>query len=185
MESAENVRNQIILAEAEMLNDMKKLEAMQLSIYEELLSVLTTEIFFQPLLTSKAKEIVGRFCLKSNLSIHAYFESPPCFTIGPGVFKIQFISSGRDVSQKYDLNLCTTLILALAPSVKTYVKTTVEKLGWKCWWTTTYFCFQPSDEFEKIQEAKLLGSLFTFVPTVESDAPAHLAKLTRDEVHSV
>ena len=188
MESAENVKNQIILAEAEMANDMKKLERVQHLIYDELLSVMTTELFFQPLLTSKSKELVGRFCLKSTLSIHAVFESPPSFTIGPGVFKIQFLSSGlNNVTQKYDMDLCTSLILTLAPSVRTHVQTTLETLGWKCWWTTTHFCFHESDESAKIADAKLLGNLFkgSFVNPFEVKTLDYYEKITQEDVHSV
>lgn len=163
MESADNVKNLITSAEAAILQEAKSTESLQFKIYFSFLDLLTNDRFFKPLLACPARELKGRFCLESCISVHAQFYTPGLsqFRDSPGYFKISFISCGLpNVTAAFDTDICASLTAALSPYVRTHVENHLKILGWECWWTNTHFCFQEANRYYLIQDSILLGSLF-------------------------
>ena len=179
--TALEVRNLILDAEREQLNAKKRNEQSQLELYHALISRLSTVEFFNPLLTSVSKEIVGRFSATTRLSIHAVFITPGGYVDTPGYFQIKFLSCGLpNCTPEYDQSFCHSAIAAVTPYVQRYVRTLFEGNGFKVWWTPTHFCFQDANEYYLVQDAFILSSLYKDVApqTIERER-VHSSCLTR------
>ena len=96
MESADTVRQLINTANEDILKEIRNTEQLQNSVYNDFLDLLTTDNFFSPLLQSKSKELVGRFCVQSRIAVNATYQTAGTaeFLDSPGHFEITFTSSG-------------------------------------------------------------------------------------------
>ena len=156
-----DVRNLIVQAEQDHLATKKRNEAAQISFYRTFFQCLTTERFFAPLLTSTSKELIGRFNASSRMSIHASFITPGSYHDTPGYFQIKFLSAGmNNWTQEYDEAFCSNLTARITPYVQEHTRKIMEAHGWKVWWTPTHFCFQDANEYQLVQDALILGSLY-------------------------
>ena len=163
MESADSVKPYLIAANEEIFKEIKNTEQLQLSVYNEFLDLLTNELFFIPILQSKSKELVGRFCINSRIAIHGVYRTyGTCeFMDSPGHFEIEFTSSGlANISAAFDQYFSQSLTSHLSPYVQNSIRFTVSTKGWKCWWREGKFNFQPTSDARLIAEASLLASLF-------------------------
>jgi hypothetical protein len=163
MESADAVRQLINSANEDILKEIRTTEQLQNTVYNDFLDLLTTENFFAPILQSKSKELVGRFCIHSRLAVHAAYIScgTSAFLDSPGHFEVTFTSSGlANVSSSWDQYFCVALTTNLSPYVQNKIRFTLSTKGWKCWWTAGKFLFQPSMDARLIEESILLSSLY-------------------------
>lgn len=185
--SAQEVRNAIVKAEEEHLIAKQRFEKLQSDFYSAFTNLLTAEEFFSPLLTSASKEIVGRFSLRSRISVHACFISPGKYTDTVGYFQIKFLSMGNsNVTQEFDTNFCEKAIHQLSPYVQNCVQKCFETYGWKVWWTPTHFCFQDANEYRLVQDALILGSLYRSIqPLDDTTEKVQSSCLTRLDLSNV
>jgi hypothetical protein len=184
MESADSVRQYLTLANEEIFNEIKTTEKLQLGVYNEFLDLLTNDLFFVPILQSKSKELVGRFCINSRIAIRAVYRTyGTCeFVDTPGHFEIEFTSSGLpNVSSAFDQYFSQSLTTHLSPYAQNNIRFTLSTKGWKCWWREGKFSFQPNSDAQLIADAGLLSSLFPsthhpteFWPRTEPVHKSHL-----------
>lgn len=163
MESADAVRQLMNSANEDILNEIRTTEQLQNTVYNDFLDLLTTENFFAPLLQSKSKELVGRFCINSRIAVHAAYITcgTSVFLDSPGHFEVSFTACGLpNVSMSWDQYFCVALTGNLSPYVQNKIRFTLNTKGWKCWWTNGKFCFQPSMDAKLIEESVLLASLY-------------------------
>ena len=163
MESADTVRQLINTANEDILKEIRNTEQLQNSVYNDFLDLLTTDNFFSPLLQSKSKELVGRFCVQSRIAVNATYQTAGTaeFLDSPGHFEITFTSSGlANVSSSWDQFFCISLTTNLSPYVQNSVRFKLSTKGWKCWWNHGKFFFQPSMDAKLIEESILLASLY-------------------------
>ena len=159
--TARDVRNLIVAAEQDHLASKKRYEQTQYDFYQTFMQSLTTERFFNPLLTSTSKELIGRFTPSSRISIHASFITPGEYIDTPGYFQIKFLSAGHpNWTQEHDQSFCQNLISRITPYTQQKTRERMELHGWKVWWTSTHFCFQDANEYQLVQDALILGSLY-------------------------
>jgi hypothetical protein len=187
MESSDAVRQYINIANEEILKEIQNTERLQGSVYNDFLEVLTNEHFFIPILQSKSKELVGRFCLKSFISVHAIYKTYGTseFLDSPGHFEIEFTSSGLpQVSAAFDKYFSKSLTTHLSPYVQNNIRIQLSAKGWKCWWAEGKFCFQPAADAKLIHESLLLASLFTPTEIPRKD-PVHRSPLLLDSTGSI
>jgi len=181
MESADAVRQLMNSANEDILNEIRTTEQLQNTVYNDFLDLLTTENFFAPLLQSKSKELVGRFCINSRIAVHAAYITcgTSVFLDSPGHFEVTFTSSGlANVSSSWDQYFCIALTNNLSPYVQNKIRFTLSTKGWKCWWANGKFLFQPSMDAKLIEESVLLASLYPQEIT-RTDA-VHRSPLTFD-----
>lgn len=167
MESSNNIQPFILSANEDVLRELKSTETLQLSVYNQLLDLLTKDIFFEPLLKSKSKELVGRFCLQSTIAIHASYISYGAseYMDTPGHFEIEFTASGiPNISASFDSHFCEALSVNPSPFVKKIVRAKLEALGWKAWWYDGKFNFQSIPDSELIKEAIYVGKFYNPIP---------------------
>jgi hypothetical protein len=167
MESSDSVRTYINAANEDFLKELQTTEKLQLSVYNDLLLLLTKELFFQPLLESRSKQIVGRFCLLSNIAINASYLSYGTseFLDAPGHFELEFASSGLpNVSSTFDSHLSASLTRNPTPHVKKTIRSKLNSLGWKAWWYDGKFCFQAIPDSKLIEETILLANMYSSIP---------------------
>lgn len=158
---ASEVRSSILQAERECFNFKQNLENLQLDFYMTFMNLLTAVDFFNPILSSVSKEIQGRFNPRSKIAIHAAFVCPGEFCDTPGYFKINFLSSGFvNTTQEWDKDFCRKATAILSPYVQKRVRFYMDRQGWKVWWTPDHFCIQDKNEYQLVQDALILGSLF-------------------------
>jgi hypothetical protein len=168
MASAQDVRNAIVATEQTHLRLKKQFETDQLDFYLSVINCLTNEDFFNPILTSISNEIIGRFCSRLRVGIHATFVTPGDFSDLPGYFQIKFTSTGfHNCTPAYDKHYCEKLTESVSPYVQGVVRRAMEKKGWKVWWTPTHFCFQDANEYQLIQDALFIGSLYRDIQPLE------------------
>lgn len=164
MESADAVRQYLNTANEEILKEIQTTERLQSSVYNDFIELLTNDLFFIPILQSKSKELVGRFCIKSLISIHAVYRTYGTseFLDSPGHFEIEFTSSGiPQVSAAFDQYFSKSLTSHLSPYVQNNIRFRLSTSGWKCWWANNKFCFQPAADAKMIEESILLANLYT------------------------
>lgn len=163
MESSDAVRQLINSANEDILKEIRATEQLQNSVYNDFLDLLTTENFFSPLLQSKSKELVGRFCINSRIAVNASYQTAGTaeFLDSPGQFEISFTSSGiANVSSSWDQYFALSLTSNLSPYVQNKVRFQLSTKGWKCWWAKGKFIFQPAMDSKLIEESLLLASLY-------------------------
>ena len=181
MESADAVRQLINSANEDILKEIRCTEQLQQTVYNDFLDLLTIENFFAPLLQSKSKELVGRFCINSRIAVNASYQTSGSaeYLDSPGHFEITFTSSGlANVSSSWDQYFSQALTLNVSPYVQNSVRFSLTTKGWKCWWANGKFFFQPSMDAKLIEESILLASLYPRdVPRTE---PAHRSPLLID-----
>ena len=181
MESADSVRQLINSANEDILKEIRSTEQLQQSVYNDFLDLLTNENFFSPLLQSKSKELVGRFCINSRIAVHAAYIScgSSVFLDSPGHFEVSFTASGlANVSASWDQYFCAALTSNLSPYVQNAIRFSLSTKGWKCWWTNGKFLFQPSMDARLIEESILLASLYP--REIERKEPVHRSPLVVD-----
>jgi hypothetical protein len=164
MESADAVRQLINTANDDILKEIRSTEQLQQTVYNDFLDLLTNENFFAPLLQSKSKELVGRFCIHSRISVHATYQTSGAaeYLDSPGHFEIEFTSSGlANVSSSWDQYFSQSLTTNLSPYVQNTVRFGLSTKGWKCWWANKKFMFQPAMDAKLIEESILLASLYS------------------------
>jgi hypothetical protein len=179
--TARDVRNLIVAAEQDHLASKKRYELSQCDFYQTFMNSLTTERFFNPILTSTSKELIGRFIPSSRISIHASFVTPGEFTDTPGYFQVKFLSAGHpNWTHEYDKCFCENLIQRVTPYTQQKVRDCMEIHGWKVWWTLNHFCFQDANEYNLVQDALILGSLYKdIVPQALKTSKVDSSCLTR------
>lgn len=185
--TASDVRHAILQAERECFSVKQNLENLQLDFYMTFINLLTATEFFLPILNSVSKEIIGRFNPRSRICIHAAFVSPGEFCDTPGYFKVRFLSrSGfTNTTVEYDREFCKKATSTLSPYVQKRVRFYMEQKGWKVWWTTDHFCIQDANEYQLVQDALTLGSLFRDIqPLNIHDSCIEPGSLTRFENHN-
>jgi len=165
--TASDVRNAIVKAERECFNAKQELENFQLDLYMTFMNLLTASEFFIPILNSPTKKIVGRFTVRSKIGIHASFLSPGDFCDTPGYFQVRFLSVGfPNTTTEWDRDFCKKATCSLSPYVQKRVRFHMERKGWKVWWTPDHFCIQDANEYQLIQDASCLGSLFNDIQPI-------------------
>jgi hypothetical protein len=172
MESADAVRQYINTANDDILKEIQSTERLQSSVYNDFIELLTNEHFFIPLLQSKSKELVGRFCLKSLIAIRALYRTYGTseFLDTPGHFEVEFTSAGiPQVSMAFDQYFSKSLTTNLSPYVQNNIRFRLSTSGWKCWWADGKFCFQPAADSKLIQESILLANLYTPMDMTRKD----------------
>ena len=181
MESADTIRQLINSANEDILKEIRTTEQLQNTVYNDFLDILTTDNFFSPLLQSKSKELVGRFCIHSRVAVHAAYISngTSAFLDSPGHFEVSFTASGlANVSSSWDQFFCTALTTNLSPYVQNKIRFTLSTKGWKCWWANGKFNFQPTMDAKLIEESILLSSLYP--RDVERTEAVHRSPLVVD-----
>ena len=181
MESADAVRQLINTANDEILQEIRTTEQLQNTVYNDFLNLLTNEDFFAPLLQSRSKEIVGRFCIHSRIAVHAEYVTcgTSAFLDSPGHFQVTFTSCGLpNVSMSWDQHFCLALTNNISPYVQNNVRFTMSTRGWKCWWAHGKFFFQPAMDAKLIEESILLAGLYP--REVERNEAVHRSPLVVD-----
>jgi len=179
MESADAVRSHLNIANEEIFKEIQSTERLQKKVYLEFLDLLTNDLFFIPILQSRSKEIVGRFCINSRIAVHCVYRTygTSDFLDSPGHFEIKFTSSGLEgVSAQFDQYFSQSLTTHLSPYVQNSIRFMLSTKGWKCWWRDGLFCFQAAADTKLIEEAGLLASLYPVVLN-EKKEPAHRSSL--------
>lgn len=181
MESADAVRQLISCANEDILKEIRSTEQLQQTVYNDFLDLCTNENFFLPLLQSKSKELVGRFCVHSRIAVHATYQTCGSaeYLDSPGHFEIVFTSSGlANVSSSWDQYFSQALTLNLSPYVQNSVRFSLSTKGWKCWWAHGKFYFQPAMDAKLIEESILLASLYP--QEIKRTEPVHRSPLLID-----